>query len=136
MITVIATRTHRRANRNFERGVSVEINPEDLTEEESQALLADPELSIRELAASEKKHAAAEKTEKPELSAEERAEKLSAALLQPIEAGDLNKDGTPKVKVMTERVGFEVTKAEIAEAQTALAPANEGGDAENGQPAN
>ena len=49
MIEAKASRTHRRANRTFERGVAVLIDPNELSEEESQALLSDPEISIREV---------------------------------------------------------------------------------------
>jgi hypothetical protein len=124
MISITASRTHRRANRNFERGVAVEINPEDLTEEENLALLSDPELSIREVEA-QAKTATAKKPEAPQLSAEERAEKLLSVIPELGEA-DTNKDGSLKVKAVSALAGFDVTKSEIEAAQAQLAQGSEG----------
>jgi hypothetical protein len=121
-MSVTATRTHRRANRNFERGVPVVIDPEDLSDDESEALLSDPELTIREVEAPAKT-APAKKVEEPQLSAEERAAKVLAVIP---ELGDdeKNKDGSPNVKAVSGRVGFDVTKAEIEEALAEIDKAN------------
>ncbi|MEM1284944.1 MAG: hypothetical protein AAGH43_06120 [Pseudomonadota bacterium] len=123
MITVTATRTHRRANRNFERGVPVTIDPDKLSEAESEALLSDPELSIREASQT------AKEPDEPALSAEERAAWITA-VIPTLGDDDKTRDGAPKVKAVSAAVGFDVSKAEIEAATAAL---SQSGDGNTGQ---
>ena len=124
MITVTASRTHRRANRNFERGVPVTIDPDTLSEAEHEAILSDPELAISTVDPGNETEG--------QLTEQERLD-IIAAMIPTLGDDDKTRDGSPKVKAVSAAVGFDVTKAEIEAALTALAPAGEGGEGDDGE---
>lgn len=127
MIKVTASRTHRRANRNFERGVPVTIDPDTLSEAESEAIASDPELAIRPVDTSDE-------TE-DQLTEQERLD-IIAATIPTLGDDDKTRDGSPKVKAVSAAVGFDVSKAEIDAAQAVLTQSGEGngGNGAGGNP--
>lgn len=140
MIKVTAAHDRRRAGRFFPKGQPVFLDPDELSEADALAILSDHILNVvpvepDDVPAEKPAQAPAEKKAgnqsavtpdpKPELTADERLETLLDAI--PLLTDDQkNKDGTPNLNALSERVGFKVTRDELNAALDALtAPAGE-----------
>lgn len=119
MIKITAAHDRRRAGRFFPKGQPVLLDPDDLSEADQLAILSDHILNVVPVetgdeAVEKPAKVPAEKKAgtKPELTEGERLETLLETI--PLLTKDQkNKDGTPNLNALSERVGFKVTRDEL-----------------------